>query len=109
MCIAIPKRVVETHETLTGLAGTVERDGRTEPSDFSALESVNPGDIVLVFRGTALRVVAEDEARKIDAALACLADVMSGGAADPAEAFADIETGAERLPAHLAALVGQKA
>ncbi len=67
------------------------------------------GDLVLVFRGTVLRTVSQDEALKIESALTCVEEVMRTDETDNAdEAFADIIANTGKLPEHLQKLVGQK-
>ncbi len=107
MCIAIPMRVLEVRNESDVV---VTRPGRTELADASfADEMPSVGDLVLVFRGTVLRTVSQDEALKIESALTCVEEVMRTDETDNAdEAFADIIANTGKLPEHLQKLVGQK-
>ena len=68
MCIAIPMRVLEVRSESEVV---VTRPGRTELADASFADQVpQAGDLVLVFRGTILRTVSQDEALKIESAKA---------------------------------------
>lgn len=110
MCIAIPKKVLATHHTATGASAEVEGEGEKPLRvDTSLLENVQVGDYILVFRGQALRIVSEEEARQIGRALACVAGVMQGGSGPAVEeAFDDLIEHPASLPEHLAAQVGKK-
>ena len=81
MCVAIPHRVVGVHFTANGTSADIEVTGGVSKVDTSLLEEVKQGDYVLVFRGQALRVVSEEEAQQIQAALDCVQKVMDGGSA----------------------------
>ena len=64
MCIAVPMRVLEVRNDCDVV---VTRPGRTEIANASfADEMPEVGDLVLVFRGTILRTVSQDEALKIE-------------------------------------------
>lgn len=97
MCIGLPLRI----ETVDGIAATAT-DGRTRALiDLSLTPDARAGDWVLTFLGAAREVIAEDEARKIAAALAGLKSVMDGGG--PGDAFADLDARTPSLPPHLQA------
>lgn len=107
MCIAIPMQVVALDET----GATVERENVRQQVDTSfILTPPSVGDWVLVFQNRALRVIGEDEAREVEAALRATAQVMMG---DTSEAtiragFADLIDREPPVPEHLRHLVGQK-
>ena len=102
MCIAVPMRVLEVRSDSDVV---VTRPGRTEIAN--AMPAV--GDLVLVFRGTILRTVSQDEALKIESALCCVEEAMRTDEAESADAaFADIIENTGKLPPHLQKLVGQK-
>ena len=128
MCIAVPMRVLEVRNDCDVV---VTRPGRTEIANASfADEMPEVGDLVLVFRGTILRTVSQDEALKIepdypqalirrglalsqlgyaDSALCCVEEAMRTDEAESADAaFADIIENTGKLPPHLQKLVGQK-
>ena len=107
MCIAVPMRVLEVRSDSDVV---VTRPGRTEIANASfADEMPAVGDLVLVFRGTILRTVSQDEALKIESALCCVEEVMRTDEAESADAaFADIIENTGKLPPHLLKLVGQK-
>lgn len=110
MCVAIPHRVVGVHLTATGASADIDVDGKVSRVDTSLLSDVKIGDFILVFRGQALRVVEEDEARQIQAALACVQKVMEGDNRKDQidEAFSDLVEHPAQLPEHLTAIVGKK-
>ncbi len=106
MCVAIPWTVVSQE----GILADVERGTQKRRVDVSLIGTVNPGDIVLVFRDQALRTADVEEARQINLAVESLAKVLEGTATE-----ADIEVGLDglssgepTLPPHLQALVGKK-
>lgn len=110
MCIAVPKKVLALHDTASGMSADVQSGEQIERVDISLLESVSPGDFVLVFRGNALRVVDAQEAAKIERALACVDKVMQG-CTDTREinrTFEDLKSETVNLPPHLQNLVGKK-
>ena len=110
MCVAIPHRVVGVHLTANGSSADIDVDGKVSRVDTSLLSDVKAGDFVLVFSGQALRVVDEEEARQIQAALACVQKVMQGDGqkAQIDEAFRDLVEQPAQLPEHLTAMVGKK-
>lgn len=107
MCIAVPMRVLEVRNDCDVV---VTLPGRTEIANASfADEMPEVGDLVLVFRGTILRTVSQDEALKIESALCCVEEAMRTDEAESADAaFADIIENTGKLPPHLQKLVGQK-
>ena len=107
MCIAIPMRVLEVRSETDVV---VTRPGRTELANASFADNMpKVGDLVLVFRGTILRTVSEDEALKIESALTCVEEAMRTDEAQGADAaFVDIIENTGKLPPHLQKLVGQK-
>lgn len=101
MCLGIPMQVL----SVDGIAARAT-DGREEALiDLSLVDAARPGDWVLTFLGAAREIIAEDEARKIAAALDGLRSVMAGG--DLGDAFADLENTAPTLPPHLQAALDQ--
>ncbi len=110
MCVAVPHRVVGVHQTATGSSADIDANGKITRVDTSLLSDVKVGDFILVFRSQALRVVEEDEARQIRAALACVQKVMQGSEDKNQidEAFSDLVENPAKLPPHLAAIVGKK-
>lgn len=80
-------------------------EGRSERVDLCLVPQAQVGDHVLVFQGTARRLMDADEARLVTDALAGVAAVMAGEA-DAAlidRAFADLADREPQLPPHLAA------
>lgn len=110
MCVAIPHRVIGVHFTANGTSADIEVTGGVSKVDTSLLEEVKQGDYVLVFRGQALRVVSEEEAQQIQAALDCVQKVMDGGgeSARIEDAFSDLVEHPAQLPDHLVSMVGKK-
>jgi len=97
MCVGIPMQIL----AVEGIAARAT-DGRDEQMiDLSLTGPLMPGDWVLTFLGAAREVIAEDEARKIAAALDGLRAVMAGGRAG--DAFADLDNRPPQLPPHLQA------
>ena len=107
MCIAIPMQVTKI---LTPTAAIVARNDNVQEVDTSFSEDdVAVGDHVLVFRGTVLRRIDEEEARQVEKALICVESAMRTDSAEGVDdAFADIIENTGRLPEHLQKLVGQK-
>lgn len=80
-------------------------EGRTERVDLILVPEAQAGDHVLVFQGTARRLLEAGEAQLITEALNGVAAIMAG-ATDPAlvdRAFADLAHREPELPPHLAA------
>ena len=107
MCIAVPEKIVSIRETETGLWGKTERAGVVHETDLSLLDAVRSGDWVLVFRGSALRVVPEEEAMRVEAALRAVSSAAVGeeDAAMIAAGFEDLGNPDDRLPPHLKAML----
>ena len=106
MCIAIPMRVLEVRNDTDVV---VTRPGRTELADAAfASEMPKVGDLVLVFHGTVLPTVSQEEALRIEAALTCVEEVMRTDETTQADAaFSDIIENSGKLPEHLQKLVGK--
>jgi len=96
MCVGLPMRVVE------GGDGTAlcERHGERRRIDTLLVGALAPGDWLLAFQGSAVRVLSADEAAATDAALAALEAVLAG-ADDVSQHFADLVDREPELPAHL--------
>lgn len=107
MCIAVPEKIVSIRETETGLWGKTERAGVVHETDLSLLGAVRAGDWVLVFRGSALRVVPEEEAKRVEAALCAVSSAAFGEEDEAmlAKGFEDLGNPDERLPLHLKAML----
>lgn len=107
MCIAVPEKIVSLRESEAGLWGKTERAGVVHETDLSLLDGVRVGDWVLVFRGSALRVVPEEEAMRVEAALRAVSSAAVGeeDAAMIAAGFEDLENPDDRLPPHLKAML----
>lgn len=107
MCIAVPEKIVSLRESEAGLWGKTERAGIVHETDLSLLDGVRVGDWVLVFRGSALRVVPEEEAMRVEAALRAVSSAAVGeeDAAMIAAGFEDLENPDDRLPPHLKAML----
>jgi hydrogenase expression/formation protein HypC len=96
MCIGTPMRIVSCAD------GTALAVGRGEQARLNVLMVGNPapGSWVLAFRGTALRVMSDDDAAQTNAALDALAAVLAGGD-DIDVHFQDLIDREPQLPAHL--------
>jgi len=92
-------------DAVDGAFATCSAAGRRERVDLSLVPQARSGDHVLVFQGTARRLIEADEARLITEALEGVAAIMAGSA-DAAlidRAFADLAGREPELPPHLAA------
>jgi len=101
MCIGIPLQVVQGDEQVAEcMAGD-----RSERLNMLLVGAQPAGTWVLAFQGSALRVMAEDEALQTRAALAALDAVLAGdsGPQDFDLYFADLATREPELPPHLRA------
>lgn len=109
MCIAVPEKILSIRETETGVLGKTEREGAVHDTDLSLLDAVKVGDWVLVFRGSALRIIPEDEARRVEAALRAVSSAAFGERDEAmlAVGFEDLDNPDDRLPPHLKALLGR--
>ena len=96
MCVGLPMRVVEDGDG-TALC---ERHGERRRIDTLLVGALDPGDWLLAFQGSAVRVLSADEAAATDAALAALEAVLAG-ADDVSQHFADLVDREPELPAHL--------
>lgn len=96
MCVGLPMRVLSVAD---GVA-LCERRGETAQLNVMLLGDVAPGDHVLAFQGSAVRVLDADEAAQTDAALDALAAAMRGDANLDAH-FADLVGRTPQLPDHL--------
>lgn len=96
MCIGIPMRVVAA----TPERALCEGRGETVWLDFMLTGDQPAGAWVLGFRGAAMRVLTDEEARATNAALDALASVLAGDV-DVDRHFADLVDREPELPAHL--------
>ena len=94
MCIGTPMKIVRC---VDGIALAV---GRGEQARLNVLMVGNPapGSWVLAFRGTALRVMSDDDAAQTNAALDALAAVLAGGGDDIDVHFQDLIDREPQLP-----------
>lgn len=105
MCLGLPMCIEQVEGTFalcvpeTGDANIAAR------VDLALVPEAAPGDRVLVFQGTARRLLDADEARLIAEALSGVAAIMAGtaDAATIDTAFADLVDREPTLPPHLAA------
>jgi hydrogenase expression/formation protein HypC len=95
MCIGFPMRVIEGDE-FTALC---ERGGERRRLSMMLVGAQRPGSFVLVHLDAAIRVLEEEEAQLIDAALDGLAAAADGQ--DFEAQFADLIGREPELPAHL--------
>ena len=96
MCVGLPMRVIEV---VDGVA-LCERRGVRARLNAMLLTGVAPGDFVLAFQGSAVRVLDAVEAAQTDGALDALAAAMRGDT-DVDRHFADLVDRVPELPAHL--------
>ena len=93
-------RVVEAG---SGMAMAASGGGERTRLDTLLVGDVAPGDWLLAFQGSAIRVLSAGEAAETDAALAALEAVLAG-ADDVSQHFADLVDREPELPAHLRSL-----
>lgn len=110
MCIAIPKKIVRLETIQDVTRAIVSRLDSEEAVGLTMVPHAQVGDIVLVFQGNALRIVDEEEARRIEAALSCLGEAVAGESIEASfeAAFGDLINNPAQLPPHLQAQVGKK-
>lgn len=110
MCIAIPKKILSI-ETINDIRrATVSRHHQKETVSLAMTPEAQVGNTVLVFQGNALRIVSEQKAQQIEAALACLGQALDGVMSqdDLRAGFGDLMDNPAQLPPHLQAQVGKK-
>jgi hydrogenase expression/formation protein HypC len=96
MCIGVPLQVIECDDQ----TAVCEADGRRERLNIMLVGPQATGTWVLAFQGSAIRVMAEDEAWQTRTALAAL-DAARNGNDDLDAFFADLTTREPSLPPHL--------
>jgi hydrogenase expression/formation protein HypC len=99
MCIGIPMRVVESDETGALCEGLSEGLGERRRLSLLLLGTQPPGTYVLAYLDTAVRVLDEEEAKRIDAALDALGAALRGEETD--RFFEDLINREPQLPPHL--------
>lgn len=95
MCLGLPMKVLE-HD---GFVALCERGVEQRRVSLALLGHVPVGACVLVHVDTALRVLDDDEAAKVEDALLCLEAIDMGGSPDGF--FADLVGREPELPPHL--------
>ncbi len=95
MCLGFPMTVLSGDDSQALCA----RKGETQSVSMLLVGAQASGTFVLVHLGTAMRVLDEDEAQSIDAALEGLAAALKGG--DFEHYFADLINREPQLPAFL--------
>lgn len=86
MCLGIPMQVIEA-----GFGSAICRYGdERRQIDTMLVGNVTPGTWLMVFIDAAREVITEEDAQKINDALASLHSVMNGGDGDVDSLFADI-------------------
>lgn len=96
MCVGLPMRVIE----VDGGMALCERRGERARLDAMLLAGLAPGDFVLAFQGSAVRVLDAVEAARTDDALDALEAAMRGDV-DTGRHFADLVDRMPELPVHL--------
>ncbi|MGB5085146.1 MAG: HypC/HybG/HupF family hydrogenase formation chaperone [Methylocystis silviterrae] len=95
MCLGVPMRVIDGDD----MSALCEGAGRTERISMLLIGAQPPGAHVLVHLGTAMRVLEEEEAALITAALKGLDAALAGRTFEAH--FADLIDREPQLPAHL--------
>lgn len=103
MCVGVPMKILADD----GLSALCEGGGRIERVDMLLVGQQPVGAYVLAHLGVAMRVLEEDEARLIGAALQGLDAALSGG--DFEAHFADLINREPTLPEHLQPRAPEKA
>ncbi len=95
MCIGVPMRVVSTD----GLSAQCAIQGRTETVSLALTGPLEPDTDVLVYLGSAVRILEPGEAQQIADALKAVAAAAAGEPFD--HLIADLVDREPELPAHL--------
>jgi hydrogenase expression/formation protein HypC len=95
MCIGIPMQVVSCNP----FEAICERHDKVQAVSVMLVGEQPPGTWLLTHLGSAIRVLADDEARMIDDALTGLAEAVEGREFDAL--FADLVNREPELPLHL--------
>ncbi len=95
MCVGVPMRIIEAD----GLVALAEADGRRECVSLALTGAVEAGAFVLVYLGSAVRILDAEEARRIAAALEAVARAAEG--ADFEHLLQDLIDREPTLPVHL--------
>lgn len=96
MCIGVPMRVLAVDGGMALCAGR----GRQERVNVLLVGEPAPGEWVLAFQGSAVRLLSAEEAARTDAALDSLEAALAGDV-DLDAYFADLTERTPQLPAHL--------
>lgn len=107
MCIAIPKKIIAIETIDDFRRATVMRNEETESVSLSMTPNARINDTILVFQGNALRIISDEEAKQIEAALMCLGRALDGEMTedDLRAGFGDLLENPAHLPPHLQAQV----
>jgi hydrogenase expression/formation protein HypC len=95
MCIGVPMQVLEIRD----YSALCRREGHSEWVDLSLVGEVKLQDWLLVYKGAARELIAQERAQQIDLALQALSAVQNGEAFE--HFFADLIEREPELPAHL--------
>ena len=101
MCVGVPMQVVEPDAL--GLTALCESRGERKHVEMLLTGPQPPGTWVLEFHGAARRVLDEEEAAQILAALQALEATLADPNAPVDHLFADLAGREPQLPAHLRA------
>ncbi len=99
MCIGIPMQVYEMQEYSAWCAESEE--SAKELINMMLVGEQPAGTWVLAFRGSAIRVMDEQEAMQVKAALTALGQTMAGDTSHIDTLFADLVNREPPLPEHL--------
>ncbi|MGL4860458.1 MAG: HypC/HybG/HupF family hydrogenase formation chaperone [Enterobacteriaceae bacterium] len=97
MCIGTPVQVIAT---APWRARCLDRHGESVDVDTRLVDEVCCGQWLLVFNGAARRILHQEEAANMVAALQGLEAAMTG-CGDPLAGFADLLSRSPELPEHL--------
>jgi len=95
MCIGFPMTVIESDE----FSALCERRGRRERVSLLLTGAAPVGSKLLVHLASAVRLLDDDEAQRIDDALDALGEALAGENVD--HRFADLVGREPQLPEHL--------
>ncbi len=97
MCVGVPMRVIEPR----GLLALCEGRGERQVLDLMLVGPQPEGTWVLAYLGSAREVLAEEQAREIDAALDGLEAALAGNSTDLDRFFPGLAGREPALPEHL--------
>jgi hydrogenase expression/formation protein HypC len=84
MCLGIPGKIIEIHETNSLLMGTIDFDGVRREACLAYVPEAQVGDYTVIHVGFALHLISEEEAQETLDLLRQIADFEAELGPDPA-------------------------